>query len=62
MTIYKGYTQQQNKATQKYKSTNYDRLTIWVKKGEKDKYKELAKSKGYSLNEYIKVLLKRDSI
>ena len=43
----------QTKATNKYKSKAYDRLSIEVKKGQRDKIKAYAESQGKSLNAYI---------
>ena len=60
MSVYKGYTQQQNKATQKYIQENLERVTVQVKKGEKDKYKDFAQSQGKSLTKLIVELLERE--
>lgn len=54
------YTQASNKAVQKYNKSNYDDLRIRVKKGEAEKIKEHAKSKGLSLNSYINKLISDD--
>lgn len=56
-STYRGYTQSQNKATQKYMRDNVDRLFIIVKKGEKDYYKSKASSAGMSLNEFVRVAM-----
>ena len=56
------YTQSQNKATQKYIKNNYDTFVVRVKKGDKKKYDQQAKEKGFSLNAYINHLLETDSI
>ena len=56
------YTQSQNKATQKYIKNNYDTFVVRVKKGDKKKYDQQAKEKGYSLNAYINHLLETDSM
>lgn len=37
----------------RWNEKNYDRITIIVKKGTKDKFKEYADSEGMSLNAYI---------
>ena len=50
MGIYKGYTEGQNKATQKYQKENLEQVRVWVRKGEREKYKAYAESKGLSLN------------
>lgn len=60
MSEYKGYTQQQNIATQKYLAENMERLQVWVKKGKKDEYKAKAESKGMSLAAYIVSLIEND--
>ena len=36
-----------------YNSSHYDRIQLVVPKGEKDRLKRLAASRGVSLNEYI---------
>lgn len=54
------YTEAQNKATQKYIKNNYDRIMITVPKGERDKYKAYAKSKGISLNALFINLIEAD--
>ena len=54
------YTNAQNKATQKYQAKAYDRLAIRVKKGEADKIKAYAESRGMSLNGYINKLIAED--
>ena len=41
------------KAKNKYNAANYDRLSPYVKRGKKDRYKEAAKAAGYSLNEFM---------
>jgi len=37
-----------------------DQITVWVKKGERAKYRELANSKGMSLNALIVGLLEEE--
>ncbi len=54
------YTQASNKAVQKYNKNNYDDLRIRVKKGEAEKIKAHAESKGLSLNGYINKLIQND--
>ena len=41
------------KAKNKYNAANYERLSPFVKKGKKDKYREAAQAAGYSLNEFM---------
>lgn len=43
----------QQKATNKYIAKAYDRIEILVKKGEKEKIKAHAQSKGESLNSFV---------
>lgn len=54
------YTEAQNRATQKYIKSNYDEIKVRVKKGEKEKYKRYAESKGCSLNQLIIYLLENE--
>ena len=48
------YNEAQNKATQKYLKNNMEQVRMWVKKGEKDRYKQLAAAAGMSLAEFLK--------
>lgn len=41
------------KAKNKYNAANYERLSPFVKKGKKDRYKAAAAAAGYSLNEFM---------
>lgn len=50
----------QQKATNKYIKKAYDRLNIVVPKGERERIKEYATSKGESLNSYVYNLIKED--
>ena len=43
----------QTRAKNKYNAKTYDRITLQVKKGEKDKIKAHADSQGESLNGFI---------
>lgn len=52
------YNEAQNKATQKYQREKLEQVRLWVKKGEKDKYKQLAEADGKSLAELIRVAVK----
>lgn len=36
-----------------FNEQNYDRLSPYVKRGKKDRYKAAAAAKGYSLNEFM---------
>lgn len=51
------YTKAGQKAVDKYISKAYDQFSIRFKKGEREKYKEYAESKGKSLNALIIELL-----
>ena len=57
---YKGYSQQQNRATQKYLAEHREQVRIWVEKGKKQEYMEKAKAKGLSLTAYIVGLIESD--
>jgi len=48
------------KAKDKYNENNYDRFTLRVAKGDKEKYKDHAATKGKSLNSYIVDLINDD--
>jgi len=52
--VKKMYTKSQNKATQKYQRENLEQVRFWVKKGEKDRYKELAEKYNMSLAELLR--------
>ena len=54
------YSEAQKKATLKYRKEHLETLTLQMKKGTKDQWKEQAKSKGLSLNAYITALIKKD--
>lgn len=43
------YTDAQNRAVQRYKEKNYDRLAIAIKKGKRDEWKTAAADLGLSL-------------
>lgn len=48
------------KASNKYVEKTYERFTLRFKKGEQEKVKEHAESKGLSLNSYIIKLIEKD--
>ena len=48
------YNDSQNKATQKYIKSHLDTICFRVKKGERDKYKQIAEHHGLSLAELIR--------
>ena len=41
------------RAKNKYNAANYDRLSPFVRKGKKDRYRAAAEAAGYSLNEFM---------
>ena len=49
---YRGYTQVQNKATQKYIKQHLENIQLRVPKGRKDYYKDAAAAAGLSLNQF----------
>ena len=60
MSKYTGYTDRQNKATQKYIKENLEQISFRVPKGKKDEYKEFAESRGLSLTALIVQLIERE--
>ena len=48
------------RAQNKYNAKAYDRINLLVKKGQREKIKAHAESKGMSLNGYINELIKKD--
>lgn len=50
----------QIKYQNEYNRKNLDRITVTVKKGEKEKIRKRAEEKGFSLNAYIKSLIDKD--
>lgn len=50
-----------NEYQNNYKKEKLERLSIDVKKGKREELKEYAKSKGKSINQYVKDLIKKDS-
>lgn len=61
MSIYKGYTEQQKKATAKYKQKmDYVKLGIDLPREKRDRYKQHAQNKGVSLASLIMQLLDED--
>lgn len=49
----RGYSQAQNKATQKYVKEHYDSFIVRMPKGKKEKIKAYAESKDESLNGFV---------
>lgn len=47
------------RAKNKYNAANYDRLSPFVKKGKKDRYRAAAEAAGYSLNEFMEKAMDR---
>lgn len=54
------YSEAQKRATIKYRDKAYERISIDVKKGQKEIYKAQAEKKGMSLAAYIQYLIERD--
>lgn len=50
---YKGYTQSQNQATQRYKQKNLEELRVAIRKGGKQELKDIAAACGMSVAEYV---------
>lgn len=48
------YTKSQNKATQKYQRENLEQVRFWVRKGEKERYKQIAEKANMSLAEFLR--------
>lgn len=48
------------KANRKYNEKAYDRIALSVKKGDRERIRAHAESKGMSLNGYINDLIKKD--
>lgn len=42
-----------------FNEKNYDRLSPYVKRGKKDRYKAAATAAGYSLNEFMEMAMDR---
>ena len=49
-----------NASKMKYNAKAYDRMELIVKKGNREKIKEFAESKGRTVNAYIKKLISDD--
>lgn len=49
----KYYNESQNKRTQAYIHKNYDQISVRIKKGRRELYKQALTNLGLSLNEYI---------
>ena len=60
MSKYTGYTDRQNKATQKYIKENLEQISFRVPIGKKDEYKAFAEAQGKSLTALIVELLERE--
>lgn len=60
MSEYKGYDSKSKERTMRYMKEKRDRITVGVPKGDKDKYKAHAESRGMSLNALIVELLEKD--
>jgi len=51
-----------DKAVDKYRQEQYERIQPYVLKGKKSVYKQVADAKGVSLNQYIEDLLDADAV
>lgn len=60
MSANQGYSQAQNKATQKYVKNNYDTITVRVPKGRREEIATFAERHGFaSLNGFIVSAIER---
>lgn len=48
------------RATNKWMAKNFDRITVLVKKGERDELKAYAASQGMSLNSFVKYCIEKE--
>lgn len=53
-------TEAQKRATTKYEHFNYDKITVRIPKGQRERYKTAAELAGKSLNQYIIDLIEND--
>lgn len=60
MSVYKGYDEKSKERTMRYMKEKRDRITIGVPKGDKDRYRSYAESKGMSLNALVVKLIEED--
>ena len=60
MSKYTGYTDKQNKATQRYKKEHFGRIVLDVHKEKKNEYKAFAESRGLSLTALIVQLIENE--
>lgn len=60
MSKYTGYDEKSKERTMRYMKEKRDRITIGVPKGDKERYKTYAESKGMSLNAYVVKLIEDD--
>lgn len=60
MSKYTGYNDKSKERTMRYMKEKRDRIVVGVPKGDKDRYKTHAESKGKSLNALIVELLEND--
>lgn len=51
-STYRGYTQSQNKATQKYVRDHLESISVRVPKGKREYYKAAAVAAGLSMNQF----------
>ena len=48
------YSESQKRASRKYNDEKYERVGLYLKNGERDKWRERAQAEGISLSEFIK--------
>lgn len=60
MSAYNGYNEKSKERTMRYMKEKRDRIVVGVPKGDKDRYKAHAESKGKSLTGLIVELLEND--
>lgn len=51
------YTEAQHRANLKYERANYERISITLRKGDRDRIKALAEKSGKSVNAWAKELI-----
>lgn len=56
----KYYDDKSKVRTMRYQQEHRDRVTIWVQKGDREKYKKHAEKRGKSLNALVIELLEKD--
>lgn len=57
----KYYSEVQMRATDRYVAANYDKIMFKVRKGKKDKIKQLAESQGMSMQAFIIAAIEKEA-